>query len=164
MDSSTIQGLASEASAWFESALRDERDSESRFDRLKEGHPEWVSDLVYAAHGDFLPDDWRYATIRNALEFVAETDAPEDSRGEFADSAVDVYTSARLAWLGSNLQRPGYCAEAAAEFGFSDDGRDDQGIIDRIALGQYFEADEVYGLVLQALEARLEEVGDDDAL
>ncbi len=51
----------------------------------------------------------------------------------------------RLAWLASDSSRAGYCDEAAAEFGQSGD------IVDMIALGQYAEAEEVYGLVLQAL-------------
>lgn len=63
--SSTVQQLAAEAYGCFETA---ERQDGETFWRLKDGSPEWVTDLVLNAHGDFLPDDWRYACIGAALE------------------------------------------------------------------------------------------------
>jgi len=145
----TIQEKAQEAAQWFESASRENGDS---FIRTKDGTPEWVTELIHAAHHgftDFLPDDYRYQWTFEALEFIAESDDPEDGQSEFADNAVSVYTPARLQWLASNLQRPGYCDEAANEFGY--DGK--EGIVGLIGIGQYAEASEVYGLALQALEA-----------
>jgi hypothetical protein len=144
----STQDRAREAAEWFEVAERVEGDEDSRYIRTKDGCPEWVTQLVYSAHGDFLPDDWRYNVIQDALEAIAESDDPEDAAGEFADSAVDVYTHARLKWLASNLNRAAYCDEAAQEFGA--EGSPD--IISMIGLGQYYEASEVYGLVLRALE------------
>lgn len=145
----SIQDKAREAAEWFESAERVEGDEPSRYVRTKDGCPEWVTELVYAAHGDFLPDDWRYSIIQDALEMIADSDDPEDAAGEFADGAVDAYTSDRLAWLSSNLNRAGYCDDAAREFG----AREEPDIIAAIGLGQYYEANEVYFLVLQALDA-----------
>lgn len=46
--------------------------------------------------------------------------------------------------------------DAADEFGTPDDA----GIYDRIGTGQYYEADEIYGLVLAQLERRAEEIED----
>jgi hypothetical protein len=146
----SLQETAREASGWFETATREDG---SRFVRTKDGAPEWVKDLVHEAHGDFLPDDWRYNVIQDALLWIADSDDPEDSAGEFADGAVDVYTGARLAWLASNLTRPGYVDEAREEFGADTDSD----ITEQIGLGQYMEASEVYGLVLQALETVTEE-------
>lgn len=144
-----IQQVASKAGEWFESRVRVDDDPESSFVTLKDGAPEWVKDLVYAAHGEFAPDDWRYDKIQDALAYIAEVDDPEDS-GEFADQAVDIYTTNRLTWLASNLNRVAYCDEAAAEFGAGDTATD---IVSMIGWGQYAEASEIYGLVLQALEA-----------
>jgi len=141
-----IQDKATEALTWFESARRDENDPESAFTRTKDGAPEWVTDLVRDAHGEFLPDDWRYDKIRDALEFIAESDDPEDS-AEFADQAVDVYTSDRLAWLSSNLRRASYVDDARENLGATNS------IIDDIGLGQYQEAGEIYGSVLNSLES-----------
>ena len=140
-----IQDRAGDAAEWFETKRRG--DSEEYFTTLKDGAPEWVRELVYAAHhgwSDFLPDDYRYKWAAEACEHICEADDPDDS-AEFADQAVDVYTHERLKWLASNLNRPAYCDEAASEFGYAGD------IIAAIGLGQYMEASEVYGLVLDAL-------------
>ena len=53
-DTQTLQERAGEAAAWFETAER------PPFVRVKNGAPEWIMDLVRHAHGDLLPDDWRY--------------------------------------------------------------------------------------------------------
>ena len=151
-----LHKIAAEAYACFETATRD---NGSEFVRVKEGSPEWVTDLVRKAHGDdFLPDDWRYETIRSALGFIADeaTDKsaptsdrdPDDASAEFADSQVDVYTSELIAWMGSNLRRVGYVDEAVEEYG----GELAGDIVRQIMLGQYAEAEEVYALTLNALE------------
>ena len=151
----TVSELAGEAGGYFETAKRLNGDD---FTRTKDGTPEWVKELVYKAHGDLLPDDWRYACVAAALEHLSDEDAdPDDGRHEFADAYVDVYTSALTAWLGSNVYRPGYCDEAAKELGSSDSDT-----LKRIQLGQYAEAEEVYGLVLEALEERAGELEDED--
>jgi hypothetical protein len=145
----TVQSLAAEAAGYFTAGVtREGEDQPIRI--LKDDRPDWVHELVYSAHGDFGPDDWRYNTIEDALLFIADTDDPDDGSGEFADSAVDVYNGSRLEWLSSNLRRAGYCDEAADELG--SEGLD---TFERIGLGQYFEASEVYGLVLRSLEDEL---------
>lgn len=164
-DSAGVQGLAREAASWFEVARRATGDTETgpredgeRYVRTRDGRPEWVQDLAFAAHGEFLPDDWRYATISAALEFISESGDPEEDSSEFADGAVDIYTGALLTWLSSNLTRVSYCDEAASEFG----GEGGPDIVSAIGLGQYYEAAEVYGLVLQFLEARVDEFADSE--
>src|ERR1700675_250302 len=110
----TFQECAREVAAAFETARRVEDDPESTYVRRKDDAAEWTRDLVYAAHADFGPDDWRYACIWSAAEAVAEyetEDDAQDGRGEFADGYVDVYNAARLEWLASNLNRAGYCDE-----------------------------------------------------
>ena len=144
MQATTISERAREASECFETSTRPDG---ARFARIRDNSPEWVTELVHSAHGDMLPDDWRYSAIRSALEFIAESDNPEDGASEWADSEVDVYSGARLEWLGSHLSRPGYCDEGRDEF--SSENLD---IVEQIGLGQFMEASEVYGLVLQALE------------
>jgi hypothetical protein len=155
----TVQGLAREAYGWFESALRVDGDEDSRYIRTRDGSPEWLADLCYAAHGDMFPDDWRYDCIAAAVEAIAESGDPEEDSHEFADGYVDVYNGARLAWLSSRLNRASYVDEACETYEAT--GLD---TFERIGLGQYAEASEVYGLVLQFLEERVdvEEVGGDD--
>lgn len=150
----TIDQLAGEAYAAFEAR---QRDDDTSYVTLRDDAPGWLHDLVRAAHGDMLPDDWRYASIRAALGAI--NDAGEgadldDLAHEWADGHVDVYTGARLAWLASDLNRAGYCDDAVDEGLVSPDA----GIVDRIGAGQYAESLEVYAAVLEGLTAQLEEL------
>lgn len=157
----TISTLAREAYDALETRTRDDGE---RFTTTRDDAPEWVRDLVMHAHGDFLPEDWRYETIRDALEQLADGDyeTADDAReddGDFADSAVDVYTAPLLRWLASNLNRPGYVDEARDEGLISGQ----ENITQQITVGQYLEAREVYALVIDALESRAVEVLNADA-
>lgn len=139
----TVQELAKDAAASFEVATREDG---SPYTRRTSDAPEWLQELVFDAHGDMLPDDWRYACIAAACEAIADADDPDDDGHEFADSYVDVYTADLYEWLGSNLSRQGYCDEASEEFGPADS------LVSQIMQGQYAEALEVYGSVLASLE------------
>lgn len=147
--STTLESLAAEAASYFERRTR----GDDEIVTLKDNRPEWAQDLTREAHGDFLPDDWRYACIKSALDWLANGGDPEAH--EWADAEVDIYTGARFAWLSSNLQRQGYCDEAIAEFGEVED------TASLIGMGQYFEAQEVMRLVVEFLEARAEREGND---
>lgn len=158
MDLFELAGTAYNA---FEVAHRGD-DPEQPFTRLKDEHKDtWLQDLVYDAHGEFLPDDWRYDCTRSACGWIHDNEPADldDARSEFADSAVDVYNMARCAWLASDLRRGSYCDEAAQEFGFTIS--DERGVFDLIALGQYAEAEEVFSAVADALEKQLGEQDDD---
>lgn len=146
--------LAGEAYDLFETR---ERSDGGSYTALRDGAPEWLQELVRSAHGDMLPDDWRYATIRAALSFIHDNDVESaddahDVAGEFADQNVDTYTNARLAWLSSNLNRAGYCDDAASEFGYTVES---DGIISMIGLGQYAESSEVFASVVDSLDSQL---------
>ena len=149
-----IYKLAGEAHGYFEYATR--ADDESRYARTKPNTPGWVQDLVHDAHGDMLPDDWRYACVMSALDWIHEHES--DDSHEFADGMADVYTSARFAWLSSNLSRQGYVDEALADFGWEPDS----GIAAAIGLGQYAEASEVFGSVWHSLEERAKELDEEE--
>lgn len=168
---STVQELAREAAGYFETAAREDG---GRYVRLRDaneaatGAPDWLRDLVYAAHAGMLPDDWRYACIQGALSAIAETDwcDPEDLRHEFADNYVDTYDDCRIEWLKSHWYRADYCDDAVDEGLCSPT----ETIIARIGMGQYMEASEVYSRVLAELEKLADEtvcvprfrIGDDN--
>lgn len=144
----SIQDRAKEAASYFETAHRKHApevraEDAEQFVRIKDGAPEWVMQLAFKAHGDLLPDDFRFQVIREALDALAEDEEADDL--EFADD-VDVYTSDLTAWLGSHSSRPGYCDEAREEM-----GTDTRGIIHDIQRGQYMERREVFQLVVEAL-------------
>lgn len=146
------QKLAGEAFDAFETRTRED---DTNFVTLKHEHPDWVHDAVMTAHGDFLPEDWRYDKIQDA--FGAILDASEGADlvevgDEFADDAVDTYTSDRLHWLASNLNRPAYCDEYLNEF-----GKDAfQGTVNLIGMGQYMEAREIFAYVVSSLADAVE--------
>lgn len=152
MHSTTIETYASEAYAAFTVGTRPDGET---YVRLVDDAPEWVRALVYRAHGDMLPDDWRYAAIQDALEALADGADPDDA-AEYADGQVDVYTSARVAWLASHPRRIDYTDEALNDYG--DDYRG--GILGALALGQYHEAMQVWALVCDALHEHADEADD----
>ena len=138
----TIQEAAREAGEFFTTKQREGGES---YVTLKDARPDWVYEMVREAHGEMLPDDWRYATIEAALEFIAENDDADG--GEFADLNVDTYNGDRFAWLASHIDRQGYVNEGTDELGHSD-----QGISGDIGIGQYVEGREVFESVRQSLE------------
>lgn len=141
-----MQKVAGEALAYF--VRKPGTDERPAFFTLTDDAPEWITALVREAHGDMLPDDFRYEAIRHAVSYIEEVGDEENAHG-FADSMVDVYTSDLLAWLGSNTQRVGYVDEARSELG----GRNS--IIEEIAQGQYEELSEVYHSVYASLNGQL---------
>jgi len=98
MTEKEMKAVAEYAAGYFETAKREEGGT---FTRTKTDTPSWITDLVRKAHGDLLPDDWKYDCIEAALDHIAE-DGSEDP-GEFADGYVDVYTSDLQEWLSSHL-------------------------------------------------------------
>ncbi len=152
--------IAAGAAEQFEIAKR--TSDEEEYVRLKDGAPEWLKDAVHEAHGDLLPDDWRYSMAREAFQTIAEavdTDGIESIENEFADN-TDVYTADLLKWLASNLTRIGYCDEANNEYGFQKDTTTEE-IIRR---GQAGERLEVFGAIRRAIEAeQAEREADDDS-
>lgn len=150
----SLSTIAQEAYDCFEYREHSEAAGGGRHAHVKEGSPEWVTDLVRTAHGDMMPDNWRYDAVHSALEAIADADAEDESdlQGsdldhEFCDAQVDVYTSARHEWLSSNLTRSSYCDDAVDE-GLASPDTD---LTDRIGLGQYMEAREVLTSVVRSL-------------
>ncbi len=143
----TIRSLASEMSQAFEQG--GPRDDGKTFRKLKDGSPQWMTDVCHEAHADMMPDDYRYVFIENAVEAIAESDAddPDSIDNARCEIEADIYTHDLTAWLGSRADRSGYCDEAA-----EDQGEGFKEIIPFIQAGQVLEKEEVFQLVLSALE------------
>jgi hypothetical protein len=149
MVSSSLAKKANEAYAYFEKATRTSNGAD--FWRTKDGAPQWVQDLCFAAHGAgaMLPDDWRYVFIVEVLAALSE--------GREDDIEADDYTSELSAWLASNVNRTEYVDEAADEC-----GRSHGGIVEAMQLGQLAEKREVLEQVTAFLENLNEEDEDQD--
>lgn len=138
--------ITANAALLFEALERRTRPDGTQFYALKDGSPDWLPEAVHAAHGDMMPDDWRYATIRNLCSALSEDrDDLEDARSEIVDGEVDVSTASLTAWLASSVHRLAYCDQAAEEFGKPED------MSKALMLGQYAEIDETFGLLVEAL-------------
>lgn len=154
---STLSELARQLSESFE---RRARDNGEKFYTLRDGSPQWMTDAVHAAHGDMLPDDWRYEAIALAADTLAqaEDDDLDDLGHEWADGAVDTYNADRLRWVASNLNRP-YYVDDAREEGLIEPGAD---LLTQLGVGQYQELREVWSLLVEHLTEMAEEYDIDD--
>jgi hypothetical protein len=137
---------AREALGCFEKALR--RDG-AEFWRAKDGAPQWVTDLCFAAHarGAMLPDDWRYEFIVQVLNVLDED----------TDLEPDIYTSDLCSWLASNVNRVAYVDEIREER-----GAESEGIVEMLQYGQLAEKQEVLDQVTAFLEELIEDDEDED--
>ncbi len=144
MVASHVSKKAKEALAYFEKA---NRTNGVEFWKVKDGAPQWVTDLCFASHSDgaMLPDDWRYVFIVEALVALEEE----------IELEPDIYTSELTAWLASNVNRVGYVDDARDEW-----GGDLKSIFDELQLGQLTEKREVFDQVTAFLEALIEEGGE----
>src|SRR5690606_2692161 len=143
----TIQELAGEALEYF--VLKERTDGEA-FWAVKEDAPLWVRDLCFKAHdnGEILPDDWRYRFIVEALETLSECDDPYDIQIETYSYAGEL-----LKWFSSSLNRLQWVEEAVEGMDWGD--RFDMLIA--LQAGQLMEKEEVFGLVREFLETKIEE-------
>lgn len=137
--------IAKEARDYFEQAKRDNGDS---YWRIMRGAPEWIQDMAREAHGDMLPDDYRYEYIVDALDMLSDYEGTEPS--EAAQIESDIYTSDLAQWLASHSDRCWYCDEAVTEYGLAQSTP----IVERMQSGQLMERSEVFDSVLSSLQAQ----------
>jgi len=100
------------------------RNDDTRYYHLKDGHPEWMTDVIHAVHEDKLPDDTTYEFISDALDIICdlEDDATENDITEaiFERTQPDVYTSDLTAWLNARNDHVYYLTEALEEMDIKD--------------------------------------------
>lgn len=144
--------IATEAAQWMERATRDDG---TEYRRFKDGHPEWLQDLAYAAHdnGDIWADDWRYEFIEEALDALTDADPDADPEEVLYEIEPDTYTSSLTRWLDSRNSRVYYLTEVLEEFG--SEGMDG---FQLLALAQRQEKQETASQVLAFIMERAEEL------
>ena len=143
----TERTLATEMCGRF---TRRKRSDGTEYVCLTDAAPEWMRDVCREAHGDMLPDDWRYDRIWAACEFIANETDWDDRVDEFADVNVDYSTGALVEWYASHGLRAEYVQEARDEWQDPDASVDEW-----FQRGQYLEAREILELVSRALAERL---------
>lgn len=99
-----------------------------------------LTELIRTAHGDMMPDDYKYQYIHDALEAISEQSNDDNDYSP----EPDIYTRDLLKWVSSNLTRTDYCNQAIEELGCTS--------FDSIlTFGQILERQEVYQSVYQSL-------------
>ena len=136
------------------------RDSGAIFTKRKDNCAPWInSDLMYEIHAALdsrLPDDWTYesvASIASNLNICDDADDAREQSHEVCDGLVDIYNSARYAWLASNGHNADLCDEAASEFG----SNTETSIADRIGQGQFLALTRLCEAVISAVETEAED-------
>jgi hypothetical protein len=143
-----LKDLAKTALTYFERSTRNNGD---KIWVTKDNRPDWLYDLIHEAHGDMLPDDYKYEFVVDALGTIEEY-GDEDDYFEGIDASVDVYTSALTKWLASHIERTYYLNEAIKEYSGEKDTS-----VDFLMVAQFKEREEVFYSVLQSLKEQLEE-------
>lgn len=153
----TIEELAEYAKSFFTTTQRPDG---TRIYVLKDRYPSWVYRMVYKAHddGNWLPDDYKYEYVVETLDALSEGRVPEEGMTEIEP---DVYTRDLQNWLTSHRERSAYVDEAVREMGYPD-----QGLDQAFMFGQIAEKEEVWRIVVSALEERLEaiELGEEEEM
>lgn len=148
----TVQDLASKYLKYFETKKRKDDDE---YIVLKDGTPQELKDLAYAAHQGMTPDDYKYEFVQAALRIIADKEDEDlNEPHEQIDGDVDVYNSQLLKWVSSNLGRSEYVDEAVKTFG----GYPEEGLFKALMYGQYAEREEVYFNVLGSLREIIEDM------
>ena len=96
--------LAQEAFDWFTTTKRHD---DTEIVVTKDGRPDWVLDIVHAAHdGAMLPDDWTYEVVWDMLGAIADGEmTDEDDVDEYicgGSVQPEVYTAPLLNWARDN--------------------------------------------------------------
>lgn len=147
-------GMLVVASEWAKLFVHFKRDgSDESIVKLADDAPDALKDAIREAHGDMLPDDYKYAMCESAIHAISEESEGadlSDAGSEFSDAEPSVYNMARLRWVASHLSRANYVDDAASEFGAED--RDGTGLLFRLlGLGWMMEAREVFDSMAEAV-------------
>lgn len=96
---------------------RKSREDGTEYYCLNDKRPDWMRDVIYAVHGDKLPDDSTYQTISHVLYVL--TDAEAENEREAIDTVQEIepdcYTGNLTAWLAARADHVEYLTEAMEE-------------------------------------------------
>lgn len=119
-----MASFSSAASLLSSSFVSKQRDNGERFYCLSDSAPEWVRTAIMLAHEDELPNDSRYALIRDAAVALADQqfDSAEEAEEALCELSCDLvpsYSSELLQWFAERSSRLSDCDDALEELGSS---------------------------------------------
>jgi hypothetical protein len=138
---STVKTLAEQLSAALETRTRDNGD---KFVCLKDGSPEWMTDVIHAVHGDALPNDVTYRFIEKCADAIANADEDADLDEVIYEIESDIYTTDLMEWARTNYE---YCDQAIQEGLWSDKGT----FTDLVMMGQSIHIREIGAALIAEL-------------
>ena len=141
MENKELIDKAGEFCQWFEVKSRDNNET---FVTCNEGRPEELRDLIYSAHGEYMPDDFIYSCVWNSLELIAQMDEDDDLDELVYQMEADVYNHELLRWVSSNLQRMSAVDEAMQDYHI-------KSFSDLLMQAQIGEKEEIFNSVLASL-------------
>lgn len=115
--SKSIIDLATELSRAF---IRDKRTNGDEFVKLKDGSPQWMTDVIRECHAGTLPDDTIYSLIEKCADQLAEMDddaTVSDAYDTISEIEAEIYTHKLVAWLNGNVH---YMTQALEEGEYKD--------------------------------------------
>jgi hypothetical protein len=129
------------------------RNDGSEFYSLIDNAPEYLTELVHNAHNDFMPDDYKYEFIYDALDIIRDYE-DEDYYYEGLDNYTECHTAKLLTWLASNINRMNYLEDVINNMFPAGNVK----IFDALMGAQYTEREEVLNSVLSSIDSLIEEV------
>jgi hypothetical protein len=147
-DSTSIQTLAESLTKALQTKKRNDG---NEFVSLKDGSPQWMTDVIHEAHGDKLPDDTTYAFIEKAADAIADSEDPQDAISELEP---DPYTNNLTGWLHARADHVYYLTEILEEGSGITDG------FQLLAAAQQKQIHEVGYALISALENAAEQMED----
>jgi hypothetical protein len=111
---------------------------------MQDNVSEFTRELVYKAHAEMLPDDYKYSFVIEALELIADFNG-EEYLDIITEIEADIYTSGLTEWLNSNNSRVYYLTEALEEMDIKDG-------FQLLSYAQIKEKIEVFYIVIDYLE------------
>jgi len=139
---SKVKTLADELYSAFQN---DKRNDGTEFVHLKDGSPEWMTQVIHTAHGDKFPDDTVYEFVYRAA--MALADAGDYLQDAISEIEPDIYTHDLTAWLHARVDHIEYIDQAISEFGQFDSG------FNLLSAAQKMQIDEISYSVLSSLES-----------
>ena len=137
----TVKELATKLAEALETKKRINGDD---FVSLRDGSPQWMTDVIRTVHGDKMPDDTTYAFIKRCA--IAIADGDDDSHEAIYQIEPDVYTNDLTAWLHARVDHVYYLTEALQEFGAKDG-------FDALQTAQVTQIQEIGEALIGALQA-----------
>lgn len=155
MNEITIRTQAQEMFDQFTSSTRSGGET---YYHLKDGAPEWMTDVIHAAHGSTLPDDTIYEFCRDCIAaIVDDTDDDadaDDCRDAISEIQPEFRTYQLFMWA---AQWSEYIDEVTSNYGaYQIESSSD--LVSLLQAAQMCQIEEVGGHLIEALETRADEL------